>query len=120
MLVNYFVAAASNMFNEMGARDNLHDATVEFVHLLDDNTVDIDQAPIDDYGYNELDDGVHYHSQEEHGVEEVDNGVFDQEQAKSRARSKNYTYLKDQILIKAWEVVSLDACIGTDQIAKRY
>ncbi|KAE8794535.1 Lactation elevated protein 1 [Hordeum vulgare] len=55
------VVAAANVFDEMGASDSLHDATIEFVHLLDDNTVDIDQAPIDDYGYNEMDGGVHGH-----------------------------------------------------------
>ena len=33
---------------------------------------------------------------------------------------KNYTILEDQILIKAWSAVSLDACTGTSQTAKRY
>src|SRR3990170_7607976 len=32
----------------------------------------------------------------------------------------NYTILEDQILIKAWSVVSLDACMGTSQTSKRY
>ena len=54
-------------------------------------------------------------------MEEVDEGVFDTVQAKSRARSKNYTPLEDKKnLIKAWESVSLDACTDTDQTAKRY
>ena len=44
----------------------------------------------------------------------VDEGVFDQAQAKVRARSKNYTQLELQILIKVWKVVSLDACTDTD------
>ena len=90
------------------------------MQILDDNTVDIDKAPIGDYGYNEMDGGVHGHGEEEDEVEEVEEGVFDQAQAKVRARLKNYTQLEDQVLIKAWESVSLDACTGTDQTAKRY
>ena len=53
-------------------------------------------------------------------MEEVEEGVFDEALANSRARSKNYTPLKDKVLIKAWEAVSIDACIGTDQTAKQY
>ncbi|KAE8820843.1 hypothetical protein D1007_01156 [Hordeum vulgare] len=34
--------------------------------------------------------------------------------------SKNYTILEDQALIRAWSVVSLDACTGTSQTSKRY
>ena len=91
----------------------------DFVQMLDDNTVDIDQAPIGDYGYNEMDGGVHGHGGEEDDVEEVDEGVYDEAQAK-RAISKNYTPPEDKVLIKAWESVSLDACTGTDETAKRY
>ena len=61
------------------------------MQMLDDNTVDIDQAPIGDYGYNEMDGGVHGHGEEEDEVEVIGEGVFDQAQAKVRARSKNYT-----------------------------
>ncbi|KAE8805124.1 hypothetical protein D1007_18867 [Hordeum vulgare] len=35
---------ASNVFDKMGARGDLHNATAKIVHLLDDNTIDIDQA----------------------------------------------------------------------------
>ena len=45
--------------------------------------------------------------------------MYDEAQAK-HARSMNYTPLEDQVLIKAWESVSLDACTSTDQTAKRY
>ena len=44
------------------------------MQMLDDNTVDIDQAPIGDYGYNEMDGGVHGHGVEEDEVEEVEEG----------------------------------------------
>ena len=64
--------------------------------MLDTNTIDIDQAPISDYRYNEMDGGVHGNGEEEDDVEEVDEGVFDAAQAKSRARSKNYTPLEDK------------------------
>jgi hypothetical protein len=53
-------------------------------------------------------------------VEEIDEGVYEQAQTKKGARSRNYTMLEDQILIKAWSAVSLDACTGTSQTAKRY
>ena len=56
----------------------MHDATAEFVHLLDDNTIDIDQAPIGDYSYNEMEGGVDSHDEEEDEVEEVGEGVFDE------------------------------------------
>ena len=39
----------------------MHDAFADFVQMLDDNIVDIDQAPIRDYDYNEMDGGVHGH-----------------------------------------------------------
>ncbi|KAE8815839.1 putative galacturonosyltransferase 14 [Hordeum vulgare] len=75
-----YAAGAANMFDEMDARDGLHDPTIEFVHLLDDNTIAVDQALVGDYSYSELDGGVHGHSEKEDGVKEVDKGVFDQEQ----------------------------------------
>ena len=86
---------------------------------MDTNTVDIDQAPIAGFDYNEMNDGVDGHGGEDE-VEEIDEGAYDQAQAKKNARSKNYTVLEDQILIKAWSAVSLDACTGTSQTAKRY
>ena len=92
------------------------------MQIMDDNTVDIDQTPSGDYGLknNEMDGGVHGHGEEEDDVKEVEEGVFDEVQAKVRAISKYYTQLEDQVLTKAWESVSLDACTGTDQTAKRY
>ena len=63
---------------------------------------------------------MHGHGEEEDEVEDVEEGVFDQAQEKVGARSKNYTQLEDQILVKAWESVSLDACTRTDQTTKRY
>ncbi|KAE8797952.1 putative galacturonosyltransferase 14 [Hordeum vulgare] len=86
-----YVLIAYNEFDEMGT------------------SFDMDQASVSDYSYSELDGGVHGHGEEEHGVKEVDKAVFDQEQENNHARSKNYMHLEDQILIKAWEVVSLDA-----------
>ena len=70
----------------------MHDATAKFVHVLDNNAVDIDQALIGDYNYNEMDGGVHGHGEEEDEVEVIGEGVFDQAQAKVRVRSKNYTH----------------------------
>ncbi|KAE8770595.1 putative galacturonosyltransferase 14 [Hordeum vulgare] len=55
---NDYAPSTSNVFGKMGASDIFHDATTKFVHLLDANTVDIDQASIGDYCYNELGGGV--------------------------------------------------------------
>ncbi|KAE8808215.1 Lactation elevated protein 1 [Hordeum vulgare] len=82
MPVDVYATAASSVFDEMVARDGSHNAIAEFVHLLEDNTIDIDQAPIGDYGYNESDGVVHDHSEEEDGVKEIDKAMYDQEQAK--------------------------------------
>ncbi|KAE8820046.1 putative galacturonosyltransferase 14 [Hordeum vulgare] len=122
MSIDNAAAPAPRVFDEMGAScsNNFHDASAKFVHVLDDNTADIDRAPIGDYDCNEMDDGEHGHGEEENEVEEVEKGVFDQEQAKARTRSKNYTHLEDQILIKASESVSLDASTSTDQTANQY
>ena len=58
----------------------------------------------------------------EEEAEEIDEGVYEQSQTKTgkSQRLKNYTILKDQVLINAWSAVSLDACTGTSQTAKRY
>ena len=58
--------------------------------MLDTNAVDIDQAPFADFNYNEMEG--------EDEVEEVDEGAYEQAQAKKSVRSKNYTILEDQIL----------------------
>ena len=79
----------------------MHDATDDFVQMLDDNNVDIDQATIGEYGYNEMDVGVHGHGEED-DVEEVDEGLYDEAQAEC-TRLKNYTPLEDKVLIKAWD-----------------
>ncbi|KAE8807206.1 putative galacturonosyltransferase 14 [Hordeum vulgare] len=72
-----YATSAFNVFDQIGVRDGWHDVTVDVVHLSDDNTVDIDQAAIDDYGYNELDGSVHDHGEEQDGAEEVDKALFD-------------------------------------------
>ena len=84
------------------------------MNLLDTNAVDIDQAPFAAFDYNETEGGVDDHSDEEE-LEEIDEGEYEQAQARKSQRSKNYTILEDQILIKAWSAVSLDACTGTSQ-----
>ena len=91
------------------------------MNLLDTNAVDIDQAPFEPFDYNETEGGVDDHGGEEE-VEEIDEGAYEQSQTKSGKcqRSKNYTILEDQALIQAWSAVSLDACTGTSQTAKRY
>ena len=91
------------------------------MNLLDTNAADIDQVPFEPFDYNETEGGV-----DDHGcvdeLEEIEAEAFEQSQEKSAKsiRSKNYMILEDQALIKAWSVVSLDACTVTNQTAKRY
>ncbi|KAE8772183.1 putative galacturonosyltransferase 14 [Hordeum vulgare] len=101
--------AATNVFDEMGTS-----WTAKFVHLWNDNTVDIKQAPIDYYGYNELDGGVHDHGGKEDGVMRLTRRLRPRA-SKKGTRSKNYMSFEDRILIKAWEAVSFDATTGKDE-----
>ena len=89
--------------------------------MLDTNAVDIDQAPFAAFDYNETEGGVDDHGCEEE-LDEIEAEAYEQSQAKTgkSQRSKNYTILEDQALIQAWSAVSLDACTGTSQTAKRY
>ena len=90
------------------------------MNLLDANAVDIDQAPFA-FEYYEPEGGVDGHGCEDE-LAEIEAEAFEQSQSKSGKiqRSKNYTILEDQALIQAWSAVSLDACTGTSQTAKRY
>ncbi|KAE8796718.1 putative galacturonosyltransferase 14 [Hordeum vulgare] len=112
---------ASEVFDEMAGSGGSNNATTEFVNMLDTNAVDIDQAPSEPFDYNETDGGVDDHGCAD-GLEEIEAEAFEQSQAKSvkSQRSKNYTILEDQALIQAWSAVSLDACTGVSQTAKRY
>ena len=91
------------------------------MNLLDTNAVDIDQAPFEPFDYNETEGGV-----DDHGcaddLAKIEAEAFENSQANAgkSQRSKNNTILEDQALIKAWSAVSLDACTGTSQTAKRY
>ena len=91
------------------------------MNLLDTNAVDIDEAPFAAFEYNETKGGMDDHGREEE-LEEIEREAYEQSQTRTgkSQRSKNYTILEDQILIKAWSAVSLDACTGTSQTARRY
>ncbi|KAE8794828.1 Lactation elevated protein 1 [Hordeum vulgare] len=112
---------ACEVFDEMAGSGGSNNATTEFMNMLDTNMVDIDQASFEPFNYNETDGGV-----DDHGaageLEEIEAEAFEQPQAKSgkSQRSKNYMILEDQALIQAWSAVSLDACTGVSQTAKRY
>lgn len=101
-----------------------HDARGEFASLLDENAVNIDTAPLGSYGYDDMDGGDHGRGEdeeEEEEVEEIGGEVFEASQAsKCSKRSKGYTQLEDEVLVRAWESVSLDAIHGADQTGKRY
>ena len=77
-------------------------------------SVDIDNHPLGNYGYNEVDGGV------DGGTGEEDNEVEEMDGAGLSRRGTNYTILEDQTLVRAWESISLDATAGVDQTKDRY
>ena len=91
------------------------------MNLLDTNAVDIDQVPFEAFDYNETEASMDDHGFQD-DLEEIEAEAYEQSQTKTgkSQRLKNYTILKDQVLINAWSAVSLDACAGTSQAAKRY
>jgi hypothetical protein len=78
--------------------------------------VDIDLAPLEAFDI----DGVVPDGVEEDGDDDIDvEEVLDASQlCQQRKRTLNYTDLKDLCLVRAWENVSLDAVMGTDQTDK--
>ncbi|KAE8768448.1 putative galacturonosyltransferase 14 [Hordeum vulgare] len=112
---------ASKVFDEMAGSGGSNNPTSEYLNLLDTNAADIDQAPFTAFDYNETEGGMDDHGCED-DLAEIEAEAYEQSQSKSgkSQRSKNYTILEDQALIQAWSAVSLDACTGTSQTAKRY
>ncbi|KAE8811908.1 galacturonosyltransferase 14 [Hordeum vulgare] len=121
MTFNGAALLASEVFDEMAGSGGSNNPTSEFVNLLDTNVVDIDQAPFAAFDYIETEGGVDDYGCEE-DLAEIKAEAYEISQSKygKSQRSKNYTILKDQALIQAWSAVSLDACMGTSQNAKRY
>ncbi|KAE8790417.1 putative galacturonosyltransferase 14 [Hordeum vulgare] len=121
MPFNDVAPPASEVFDEMARSGGSNNATTEFMNMLDTNAVDIDQVSFKPFDYNETDGGMDGHGCAD-DLEEIKAKAFEQSQAKSgkSQRSKNKTFLEDQALIQAWSVVSLDACTGVSQTAKRY
>ncbi|KAE8795092.1 galacturonosyltransferase 14 [Hordeum vulgare] len=76
-------ATAGEVFDEMLGSRGLNNAATEFVHLLATNLVDINQAPISGFNYNELEGGVDDHGGEDE-VEDIDEGTYQQSQGKKR------------------------------------
>ncbi|XP_044947533.1 uncharacterized protein LOC123396757 [Hordeum vulgare subsp. vulgare] len=65
MSSNSVASTASEVFDEMAGSGGLNNVAVEFVNLLKTNAVDIDQAPIAGFDYNELEGGVDDHDGED-------------------------------------------------------
>ncbi|KAE8821220.1 putative galacturonosyltransferase 14 [Hordeum vulgare] len=82
MPFNDAALTACEVFDEM-AGSGLNNASGEFENLLETNTVDIDQAPIAGFDYNEMEGGVDDHGGDDE-VEEIDEGAYQQELAKKR------------------------------------
>ena len=57
---------------------------------------------------------------EDDEVEEIGEGVYDASQNINCRRTKSYTQFEDEILIKAWQEVSIDSVSGNDQTGKKY
>ncbi|KAE8801096.1 putative methionyl-tRNA synthetase [Hordeum vulgare] len=119
--LNNSAPPAAEVFDEMAGSGGSNNATNEFMNMSDTIAVDIDQAFFEPFNYNETDGGVDDHGDADE-LEEIEAEAFEQSQAKGEKSqsSKNYTILEDQALIQAWNVVSLDACTGVSQTAKRY
>ncbi|KAE8807683.1 Lactation elevated protein 1 [Hordeum vulgare] len=96
-----------------------NNVVADFVNLLGTDTVDIEQAPITGFDYKELRGDMDEHDGEDE-VEEVDEGTYQQSQAKKSVGPKNHTILEHKILIKAWSTMSMDACTGVSQTVKMY
>ncbi|KAE8790571.1 galacturonosyltransferase 14 [Hordeum vulgare] len=62
---NDATSTASEVFDQRAESGGLNNVAAEFVNLLDTNAIDIDQAPIAGFEYNELEGGV-----DEHGGED--------------------------------------------------
>jgi hypothetical protein len=96
--------------------------------MLNDASIDIDEEPLGDYenGHIGIDDaeGVEEEGSDD-DLEEVDAGTYEDATSKKdhiTRRTTNYTDLEveDEALIRAWDSVTLDGVIGTDQTGKRY
>ncbi|KAI5014541.1 hypothetical protein ZWY2020_055931 [Hordeum vulgare] len=92
----------------------------EYATILEENTVNIEDALLGDYGYNDMDGGVHgggEEEEEEEELQEIGGEVLEASQSTTgyNKRKKGYTQLEDEVLTRAWEAVSLDAIHGTDQ-----
>ncbi|KAE8807163.1 Lactation elevated protein 1 [Hordeum vulgare] len=88
MSSNSVASTASEVFDEMAGSGGLNNVAVEFVNLLKTNAVDIDQAPIAGFDYNELEGGVDDHDGEDE-VEKVDEGRISKCKQKKGALLKN-------------------------------
>ncbi|XP_048550715.1 uncharacterized protein LOC125530352 [Triticum urartu] len=96
-------------------------ASSDYAALLEVNAVNNENAPLEDYVYDKMDGGVHGGGDEEDELQEIEGEVFEASQTATYSkRSKSYTQIEDEVLIRAWEAVSLDAIHGTDQTGKRY
>ncbi|KAE8779321.1 galacturonosyltransferase 14 [Hordeum vulgare] len=74
-------STVGEVFDETFGSCGSNNATAEFVHLLATNAVDIDQAPIGGFDYNELEGGIDDHGGEDE-VDEIDEGMYQQSQGK--------------------------------------
>ncbi|KAE8789489.1 galacturonosyltransferase 14 [Hordeum vulgare] len=65
MPLNDAASTPYEMFDKMAGSGGSNNAAGEFVNLLDTNAVDIDQASIADFDYNEMEGGVDAHGGED-------------------------------------------------------
>ena len=83
--------------------------------MLNEAAVNVDEAPLGQFDYNETDGGVDGGG-DDNEVEEM----FMTSQGIKWPRAVKYTVVEDEALIKAWECISLDSIHGADQTGKRY
>ncbi|KAE8819641.1 galacturonosyltransferase 14 [Hordeum vulgare] len=83
MSLKSIASTAGEVFDEMTETGGSNNVAAEFVNLLDTNAVDNDQAPFNDFDYNEMVSGVDDHDGEDE-VEEVDEGCMSKRKGKKR------------------------------------
>ncbi|KAE8821834.1 galacturonosyltransferase 14 [Hordeum vulgare] len=88
---NGAASTTRELFDEM-AGSGSNNVVVEFVHLLDTNTVDIDQDPIAGFDYNEMEGGVDDHG----GEDEVEEDKIAQQQYKDMEASEGKIFKQNK------------------------
>ncbi|KAE8783711.1 hypothetical protein D1007_42805 [Hordeum vulgare] len=98
---------------------NLFDETTG--RLLAEGTVNL-SAPLADFdaSYIKVDTEVNAKHEDDDEVQEIEEADYDARVGVSAGRGGNYTDKEDACLVKAWQIIFLDAIVGKDQTYDNY